>query len=67
VRLPRRLLCNPDQHVVRRAELLQLHLAQTQRSERCAHLRKIGVANLRLHLHQSAALEIDAEVQSVKK
>ncbi len=62
-----RLFGDPDQHVVRRTELLQLHFAETQRSERSAHFRKIGRRRLRLDLDQRAAFEVDAEIQSVKE
>ena len=37
-----RLLGDADQHVVGRAELLQLHLAEAERAERGAHLGEIG-------------------------
>ena len=60
-----RLLGDADQHVVGRAELLQLHFAEAERVERGAHLGEIGRARLGLHLDQRAALEVDAEIQPV--
>ena len=65
--LAARLLRHADQHVGRRAELLQLHLAEAEAAERRAHLGEIGGAALRLHLHQRAAVEVDAEVQPVEE
>ena len=56
-----------DQHVGRRAELLQLHLAEAQPAQRRAHLGEVGRSGLRLHLDQRAADEIDAEVQAVEE
>ena len=61
------LLGNADQHVVGRAELLQLHLAEAEPAERRAHLGEVGVAGLGLHLDQRAALEVDAEIQPVEE
>src|SRR4029077_11740790 len=65
--LSARLLRDPDQHIVRGAELLELHFAETERAKRAAHLRKIGRPGLRLYLDQSAALEIDTEIQAMKE
>ena len=65
--LATRLLRQPDQHVGRTAELLKLHLAEAEPAERGPHLGKIGRPRLRLHLHQRAADEVDAEVQTVKE
>ena len=66
--LPARLLLrHADQHVGRRAELLQLHLAEAQSAQRRAHLGDVGRSGPRLHLDQRAADEIDAEVQSVEE
>jgi hypothetical protein len=59
--------CSPDQHVARRAEFLQLHVAEAQPAQRRPHLGEIRWAGLRLHLDQRATNEIDAEVQSVKE
>jgi hypothetical protein len=57
------LLGDTDEHVVRRAELLELHFAQPKCAERGAHFREIGSAGFGLHLHQRAALEVDAEIE----
>ncbi len=62
-----RLLGDADQHVGRRAELLQLHFAKAEPAQRRAHLGEIGGAGLGLHLHQRAADEVDAEIQPVEE
>ena len=61
------LLRDADQHVGRRAELLELHLAEAEPADGLAHLGEIGRTALRLHLHQRAADEVDAEIQPVKE
>ena len=61
------LLGNADQHVVRRAELLELKIAEVQPSDRAAHLGKIGRSGFGLHLHEGAADKVDAEIQAVKE
>ena len=61
------LLRDADQHVGRGAELLQLHLAETESAERRAHLGEIGRPGLRLHLDQRAADEVDAEIEPVEE
>ena len=62
-----RLLGDADEHVVGRAELLQLHFAEAERAERCPHLGEIGLRRLALHLHEQAALEVDAEIEPVEE
>ncbi len=61
------LLGNADQHVVGRAELLQLKFAEMQRADGRAHLGKIGRPGFGLHLDQRAADKIDAEIQPVEE
>ena len=59
------LFGNADQHVGRAAELLQLHVAETETAQRRAHRGDVGGAGLGLHFQQRAALEVDAEIQPV--
>src|SRR3974390_96365 len=66
-RLATRLLGDTNQHVVRCAELLELNFAKAEPIQRRAHLGKIGGWGLRLYLDQSATLEVDAEIQTVKE
>jgi hypothetical protein len=61
------LLRHAKQHVGRRAELLKLHFAEAEAADGLAHLGEVGRAALRLHLHQRAADEVDAEVQPVRE
>ena len=61
------LLGHTDQHVARRAELLELNLAETEAAQRRTHLGEIGRTRLLLHLHQRAADEVDTEVQAVRE
>ena len=59
------LLGDADQHGVGAAEFLQLHLAEPELGERRAHLGDVDRPGLGLHLHQGAAVEVDAEIQPV--
>ena len=61
------LFGNPDQHLGRPAELLQLDVAEAKAAQRRTHRGDIGGAGLGLHFQQRSALEIDAEIQPVGK
>ena len=57
-----------DQHVVGRAELLQLHLAEAERRRASrASWRDRPAPAFDLHLDQRAAVEVDAEIQPVEE
>jgi hypothetical protein len=58
------LALHADEHVVRRAELDHLHVAEIEGIERGADLADVGRAVLRLDLDDRAALEVDAVVQA---
>ena len=61
------LLRDPDQHVGRAAELLQLDVAEIETRQCRAHLGKVGRSGLRLHFDQRAADEIDPEIEPVEE
>ena len=65
-RIAARLLGDAEQHVGRVAELLQLHLAETEAVHGLAHLGEIG-RPLGLQLDQRTADEVDAEIQPVSE
>src|SRR6185437_3771357 len=62
-----RLFGDADQNFGRAAELLQLNLAETEFVEGRTHPRNINIAGLGLYLKQRAALEVDSEIQPVRK
>ena len=63
---PTLLLGEADQKLVVLSKVLELDFADAKSVERCPELRRIH-RRRRLHLHQRAALEVDPEVQAVRK
>ena len=60
------LFGDPDQHVGRPAELLQLDVAEAEIAQSVARIAAMSArAGLGLHFQQRAALEVDAEIQAV--
>lgn len=57
-------LLHTYQHLVRRTELLHLHVAEIQRSELGTDAGDVGGRLMRLELEDRAALEVDAEVEA---
>jgi hypothetical protein len=58
------LALDADEHIRRRAELLQRDLAEIEAAKRVAQSGDIDGLR-RLHLDQDAALEIDAEIKAL--
>src|SRR5919202_868973 len=63
-RVPARLLLDADEHVVGRAEFLDLDLAQAQAVQFAADCAEIRLGLRRQNLHQRTAAEIDAVVEA---
>ncbi len=59
------LRLNTDENILRRAEVLRLDFAEVQLVQTIANIGNVGIALLGADLNDRAALEVDAEVQTL--